>query len=257
LLIHTAGTARFGTHAGLDGGDLADMFGAKVAGLARMAETWPLRPHTRILACSSLSGAWGGYGHAGYAAANRLLEVLAGRLRTAGLDCTAVRWGLWPDAGIAGPDEIARIERSGLRAMDPGAAVRAGLGRNDDASLIFASDTDRLRIFLESQGISMVFGTDHRIGHGETGNGQYGPRPAAELVRAELAAVLRLADPGAVDLDMALVDLGVDSLLALELRNRLRHSVGRSVPLTCLLGGISGVGLIDALQSEPKAGTLA
>jgi mycobactin polyketide synthetase MbtD len=252
LLIHTAGVARFSTHTGLDGDDLAEMFGAKVAGPARMVETWPLRPDTRILLCSSVSGVWGGYGHAGYAASNRLLDIYADRLRTAGWDCTSVRWGLWPDAGIAGPDEISRIERSGLLAMDPGAALRAGLRRYHENPLIFSFDTERLRVFLEDQGIPMVFAVDGGIGRHEDDGDYDEPRPVAELVRAALAAALSLPDPGAVDLDKALVDLGMDSLLALDLRNRLRRSTGRTPPVSRLLGGISGAELIDALHVEPE-----
>ncbi|PQM44070.1 hypothetical protein C1Y40_05770 [Mycobacterium talmoniae] len=59
---------------------------------------------------------------------------------------------------------------------------------------------------------------------------------------------LSLPEPAAVDLNAALIDLGVDSLLALDLRKRLRRGTGRSVPLASLLGGITGTQLIDALQ---------
>lgn len=252
LLIHAAGAARFAPHGRLTGADLAAMFGPKVIGLARMVDAWPMRRGSQILLCSSVSGVWGGHGHAGYAAANRMLDVLAGRLRADGLDCTSVRWGLWPGGGIVDGDEIARVERSGLVAMDPDAAVGAGMRRYADDPLIFAADVDRMRVFFESQGAATPFGAqaDGEAAVDET------PSEAtiAEMVRAELAAALRLTGPESVDLGAALTDLGVDSLLALDLRKRLRRGIGRSVPLARLLGGITGFELIDALWPEQSAG---
>ncbi len=246
LLIHAAGAARFAPHDQLTDGDLTEMFGAKVVGLAQMVDLWPMRAGSPILLCSSVSGVWGGHGHAGYAASNRMLDVLGGRLRAGGLDCTSVRWGLWEGTGIAGADEIARVARSGLVAMDPDAAVGAGLCHYVGDPLIFAADLDRLRVFFESQGTTTSFGTPaHDL---TAGNQATAPASVAVVVRAELAAALRLTGPESVDLSAALIDLGVDSLLALDLRKRLRRGIGRSVPLARLLGGITGLELIDALQ---------
>ena len=251
LLIHAAGAARFAAHDQLTDSDLAAMFGAKVIGLARMVDIWPMRQGLQILLCSSVSGVWGGHGHAGYAASNRMLDVLASQLRANGLDCTSVRWGLWQGTGIAGVDEIERVERSGLVAMVPHAAVRASLRHYASDPLIFAANFGRLRVFFGSQGAAMSFAapTHDQIADNETS----GEKTVTEVVRAELAAALRLAGPASVDLGAALIDLGVDSLLALDLRKRLRRGIGRSVPLARLLGGITGLELIGELQPDPQS----
>jgi mycobactin polyketide synthetase MbtD len=248
LLIHAAGATRFGPHDRLTDADLDDVFAAKVIGLVRMTETWPLRADARILLCSSISGVWGGRGHAAYAAANRMLDVVADRLRAQGLDCLAVRWGLWKGTGIASADDIAGIERSGLIAMDPDAALSASLRVHEADPLIFDADLDRLRVFLESQGTPMLFGAA-AAPEPYAPTDPSGNRSVDELVRGELASVLSLADPASVDLSTALVDLGVDSLLAIDLRKRLRRGTGHLVPLARLLGGITGTELIDALES--------
>ncbi|HEU4362701.1 MAG TPA: SDR family NAD(P)-dependent oxidoreductase, partial [Mycobacterium sp.] len=251
LLIHAAGTARFAPRAQLTDGDLADVFSAKVQGLAQITTIWPLRADARILVCSSVSGVWGGHGHAGYAAANRLADILAAQLRANGLDCMAVRWGLWQNTSIAGADEIGRIERSGLIAMDPDVAVDVSLRQRSGDPLIFAADFDRLRKFFISQGIPMPFTAAEVADQRPDGDGG-GVREAesvSEAVRAELASALSLADPSAVDMNAALIDLGVDSLLALDLRKRLRSRTGSNVSLARLLGGITGAELIDALQT--------
>ncbi len=114
------------------------------------AELWPLRPDARILVCSSISGVWGGRGHAAYSAANRMLDVMAGQLRAKGQHCVAAKYGLW-GAGIVDADEVAQIERSGLLPMVPDAAIEASLRDHPSDPLILAADRDRLRTFFDSR----------------------------------------------------------------------------------------------------------
>lgn len=253
LLIHAAGTATFGPHDRLTGADLADMFGPKVTGLVRLFQTWPLRQDVRIISCSSVSGLWGGYGHGAYAASNRMLDVLAAHLRAKGLDSISVRWGLWQGTKIASHDEIARIERSGLVAMDPDEAVTASLCQHDGDPVILAADFDRLRLFFESQGLPTPFAAPTEPQEAEQAGDDGGERPVDQVVRTEVADLLEVGAPASLDLNAALVDLGLDSLLAVDLRKRLDRAIGRTAPLTQLLGGITGAELIDVLQSAPVA----
>jgi mycobactin polyketide synthetase MbtD len=246
LVIHAAGIAVASGRAELTGADVAAVCAAKVVGLAALADGWPLQPQCRILACSSVFGVWGGAGHAAYAASNRMLDVLAAQLRASGADCVAIRWGLWQDAGVVTAAEVARTERSGLIAMPAESAVAAGLRRFAADPLIFDADFDRLRVFFQSQGMPMPF---HQPAGNEDGrpHNDVGTRPLADLVHAELAATLHLGDSAAIDATASLIDLGLDSLLALDLRRRLRRTVGQSAPLARMLGGITVNELIDVL----------
>jgi mycobactin polyketide synthetase MbtD len=196
-------------------------------------------------------GVWGGHGHAAYAASNRMLDALAAQLRAEGLDCTAIRWGLWQSAGVVEAREITRTQRSGLIAMEPAAALDAGLGRYTDDPLIFAADFDRLRVLFESQGIPMLFGAP--VDSAPAGNGS-GARPLAEVVCTELAAALHIGDWVSIDPSESLIDLGLDSLLALDLRKRLRRAVGGSPPVAQMLGGITVNELVDALRAGSAGG---
>jgi mycobactin polyketide synthetase MbtD len=248
LLIHTAGIARARRRADLTGADVAEVCAAKVRGLAALADAWPLRPDCRILACSSVFGVWGGYSHAAYAASNRMLDVLAAQLRRSGRECTAIRWGLWEGAGVVAANEITRTERSGLVAMDPELAIEASLYRYDAEPLIFDADFERLGVFFESQGMPMPFSGPDRDGGEADSDHDSVAKPLADVVHAELAATLHLGDPSSIDPSTSLIDLGVDSLLALDLRKRLRRTVGNSVPVARMLGGITVHELIDALR---------
>ncbi len=255
LLIHTAGIAQARSRSDLTGSDVAAVCAAKVNGLAVLADVWPLRPDCRILACSSVFGVWGGYTHAAYAASNRMLDVLAAQLRATGRDCTAIRWGLWQGAGVVVGDEITRTERSGLVAMEPEQAIEASLYRYKGDPLIFDADFERLQVFFESQGMPMPF-TVSRTG-GDDGREVSVEKPLAEIVRAELAATLHLGDSPSIDPGTSLIDLGVDSLLALDLRKRLRRTVGDSVPVSRMLGGITVTELIEALRAASAEGPAA
>jgi mycobactin polyketide synthetase MbtD len=241
LIVHAAGTARFANRADVVGADVTEMAAGKIAGLEALTGIWPIRHDARILLCSSVTGVWGGKGVAGYAAANRMLDVMAGRLRAAGRNCTAVRWGLWEGSGIVDAAEIARVERAGLRQMDPEAAVETSLHDYSTDPLVLSADPDRIRIF---------FGGDENVTAGDSSpSGSDGQMDAPAAVRSQLAAVLNV-DTAALDLDSSLFDLGVDSLLALDLRKRLKRLTGHTVPLASLLGGITGTDLIADLSEK-------
>ncbi|MEV8633594.1 type I polyketide synthase [Streptosporangium sp. NPDC051023] len=60
------------------------------------------------------------------------------------------------------------------------------------------------------------------------------PQDLVEVVRAQIADVLRVADAGDVDPGKAFKELGLDSLTALELRNRLTAATGITVPVTAI-----------------------
>jgi mycobactin polyketide synthetase MbtD len=246
LIVHAAGSASFGAPAGLTAA-ITDAFAAKVGGLAHLAELWPVRAGARMLLCSSVSGLWGGRGHAAYSAANRLLDAMAAELRAGGRHCVAVRWGLWQAAatgrGIVDAAELENIERSGLRPMVPHEAIEASLRDWHDDPLVFSADAARLRIFVDGGRSEPTGGQDRATDL---------PAGAAvsviDAVRSQLAAVLGVERSGELSLGESLFDLGVDSMLALDLRRRLKRTIGRTVSLATLMGEITGAELVEILE---------
>jgi mycobactin polyketide synthetase MbtD len=258
LLIHAAGTATFAAAAALDTAAFADVCTAKIAGLIEMTRRWPLRADARILLCSSVSGLWGGRGHAAYAAANRLLDVVAAELRSTGHNCVAIRWGLWQSpiqgpgaSGIVDAAEADNIIRSGLQPMDPLAAITAAMCDHRGDPLVYIADRRRLELFLSAGREQPPMVQSHSAGDGHSlAAGTNGKPSTAQMVRTELAAVLSITDAEALDLDASLFDLGVDSLLAVDLRKRLKRQLGRTAPLATLLGGVTGTELVGELDRE-------
>jgi mycobactin polyketide synthetase MbtD len=261
LIVHAAGSASFGASEGLSGltkAAITDTFAAKVTGLAHLAELWPVRVGARMLLCSSVSGAWGGRGHAVYSAANRLLDVMAAELRAGGRHCVAVKWGLWRAAtdgesgrGIVDAAEIENIERSGLRQMAPREAIEASLRDWHEDPLVFSADADRLRIFLD-RGRSEPPRKHCRAAEVAAHNPADTKLSIADAVRSQLAAVLGVAQPRELNLAESLFDLGVDSMLALDLRKRLKRMTGRTVSLATLMGEITGAELVEKLEGADE-----
>jgi mycobactin polyketide synthetase MbtD len=262
LIVHAAGSASFGTSNGLRGlttAAIADTFAAKVSGLAHLTELWPVRPDVRMLLCSSVSGVWGARGHAVYSAANRLLDVMAAQLRARGRHCVAVKWGLWQSStddesgrGIVDSAEIANIERSGLRPMAPQDAIEASLHEWHGDPLVFSADAARLQIFLDSR-------RSEASGKRATEVAAHNPAGATlsvvDAVRSQLAAVLGITQAGGLNLTESLFDLGVDSMLAVELRKRLKRMIGRTVSLATLMGEITGDELVERLEGADERST--
>ncbi len=249
LVIHAAGAATIAGHRQLTGSAFADTVSAKVLGFERFSASWPMRSDARILLCSSVSGLWGGSGHIAYAAANRLLDVQAAQQRALGRRCTAVRWGLWPGSGIIDDTEVARVQRSGLLPMIPDRAAQVCLRDWEGDPLVFTADPDRLRSFLGGDQGAHIAAEP--------------PAPAvlagdpAGAVRTALGAVLKVTDTASLDLAESLLDLGVDSLLALDLRKKLTQATGHKIPLAKILGGITGTELIEHLIETDKESTVA
>ena len=75
------------------------------------------------------------------------------------------------------------------------------------------------------------------------------------MVLTELAATLQLGERSRSTRRASLIDLGLDSLLALDLRRRLRRAVGHSAPVARMLGGITVNELIDVLSAGSTART--
>src|SRR5258705_340800 len=123
----------------------------KVVGIERVLGTCPRTDNCRVILCSSATATIGGRGQIVYAAANRMLDAMAQRLRAQGLDCVSVQWGPWTtlDLDASGWAKLAAV---GVLPMSPADALAVGMRRLRRNAIVLAFDFARARPVLEAFG---------------------------------------------------------------------------------------------------------
>ncbi|WP_173267765.1 beta-ketoacyl reductase, partial [Streptomyces pacificus] len=182
------------------------------------------------------------------AAGNAFLDALAVHRREQGLPAVSLAWGAWDRTGMLDGTDTERMTRAGT----PPLTVEQGLALFDTAIGSDEAALVPLRLdlpTLRGQGAvrPLLRGlirarTQRAVASTETASsltrrlaGLTDTARADELlklVRAEVASVLGYSDVGGVDTAKAFQGLGFDSLMAVELRNRLGAATGLRLPAT-------------------------
>ncbi|MEU7414343.1 beta-ketoacyl reductase, partial [Streptomyces sp. NPDC042638] len=221
---------------------------------------------------SSAAGVLGNPGQGNYAAANASLDALALHRHRSGLPGISLAWGVWDQTGTSGNRGMAnqrRMAPQGLVAhsSQEGLELFDAALRSDDAVLLAAKpDYAALRAQAASEPVTVLLRSLVRAGrrtarHVAPRWGGLAERLAATLpvqreqmlldvIRREVAAVLGHSTPGKVDPDRAFREVGFDSMLAVELRNRLNGLVGIRLPATIIFDHPTPRSLMRRLLAE-------
>ena len=219
---------------------------------------------------SSVSAVIGNPGQSSYAAANCFLDVLAHHRRERRLPALAINWGMLKDVGYvsrtAGLE--ASLQHHGFVGFTAAEAT-AILGRllQTDAAHVGAfrfhgrRRAENLMGFAKSPRFAAVFAGGDSSASGENSSARASilALPPEEQLAActarlaeEVAHVLR-ASVGQLDLHCPLNQLGFDSLMSVELANRLEGVFGISLPPGSIDGSVSKltVKLLEILTGKP------
>ncbi|MER7468445.1 SDR family NAD(P)-dependent oxidoreductase [Streptomyces sp. NPDC097981] len=214
---------------------------------------------------SSAAGTLGSPGQANYAAANAFLDALAQRRRAAGLPAVSLAWGLWEQrsemTGALTDADVQRMARAGLAPLssEEGLALFDTASALTGAGTVFVAmrlDTAPLRAQADAGGLPPLFrglvrgGLRRAAARGVADAAvsaaarrlaglsalpeEEQERVLLEVVRATAAAVLAYPSPDAVGESQEFLELGLDSLTAVELRNQLNAATGLRLPATLL-----------------------
>jgi acyl transferase domain-containing protein/NADPH:quinone reductase-like Zn-dependent oxidoreductase/SAM-dependent methyltransferase/acyl carrier protein len=271
-VVHAAVVLDDGPIGKLDGERLRRVFGPKIAGAWNLHEATKNRALDYFVLYSSGTTVVGNPGQANYVAANLYLDALAQYRRSQGLPALAVAWGAIKDVGIlarnVGVEEMLQ-NRTGLGAL-PASEALIDLGRlmAVDATRASVAQFNIQRLgtllpgtrtprFLPMASDSMVATLTAAT---ETLASVIAATPAAErrgVVIARLREhVGRVLGTGAGQIDPArsLSEMGLDSLMAVELAESLEQDVGKPMSVMQLIQAGSVTAICELVMTALDAG---
>ncbi len=271
-VIHTAGVLDDGVIETLTADQLQRVLRPKVDASLHLQELTADADLAEFTTFSSVAAVLGSPGQGNYAAANAFLAALAQHRRAVGLVGQALAWGLWEEAGMgSGLGEIdrARLARLGVGPL----SNELGLELFDAASMIedpllvpLRVDAGALRaqaqagtlapllrrlVQTPARRAAEVGSLAQRLA---TLSESEGAALVLDLVRSQIAAALGYPASHAVEPGRAFKDLGVDSLAAVELRNRLGSVTGLRLPATLVFDHPTAAAVAEFLLVQVQGG---
>ena len=254
-IIHAAGVLDDGVLMQLSWERFCQVLAPKVAGTWNLHRATEHLPLDFFVCFSSIASLLGSPGQGNYAAANAFMDALMHYRRRRGLPGLSINWGPW-SVGMAAELTVnaqAKLAQQGLKRITPqqGVQILATL-LEENATQIGVLPVDR--------------STFKSLSHGKFVDKPQPkqPLPSEELkrdrpllleqIRAQVAKVLGFGSPDLVELQENFADLGMDSLMAVELKNSLQASLGISIPQTLFFDYPTVEGLTNYLaQANPTS----
>jgi acyl transferase domain-containing protein/thioesterase domain-containing protein len=267
-VVHAAAALDDGVITSLDGERLRRVFAPKLDGAVHLHELTRDVELQEFILFSSAASRLGNPGQANYAAANAFVDALAHARRAEGLPALSVASGFWErvtelteslsttDGKRVGPvDLLPMPDDLGLDLIDA--------ARDADAALLapMLLDPAGLRRRARSGALQPILRelvpTVPEPEEPEQAEMPEEPKTAPDrgaslpdAIRAAVAKSLGYDSPARLDSQLSFVELGVDSLVALELRNQLQTLTGLDLPSTLVFDHPTPAALISHLQAS-------
>ncbi|MEU4383503.1 SDR family NAD(P)-dependent oxidoreductase [Micromonospora echinofusca] len=248
-VVHAAGATDDALLTDLDPARWARALRSKVHGAWHLHELTAGLDLAAFVLFSSAAATFGSPGQGNYAAGNAFLDALAAHRRAQGLPATALAWGLWAaQDGMAGrltPADLARLARGGTRPLETTAGLAlfdAALHVDRPALVPIGLDLAAVRTSGEVPALlrALLPPPPRRAVNADSAPASassFADRLAElaepdraelllELVRTRCATVVGHTGPEQVEPRRPFKDLGFDSLMAVELSNRLTAVTG-------------------------------
>ncbi len=197
---------------------------------------------------SSIAAMWGSQGQGHYAAGNAFLDALVHYRRQLGLAGISINWGPWSGGGMATENFQEQLKQIGVEALDPQVALQAlGVVLQNNAAQTTVVKVDwsqfrrilnirRPRPFLdvlapaESSEVSLKFDQTTLLDRLAALPSRQRDSELQQHLQEQLCRVLNLDPSRPVKPEIGFFELGMDSLMAVDLKERLEKSLGVPLP---------------------------
>jgi len=274
-ILHAAAHLGAAPLANLTAAEFHSMNRPKVEGTLALHRLTREDPLEFMVLFSSTTALFGAAGMAHYAAANQFMDAFARQHDRSGRRVLSVNWGTWEVMRLASVESQQSFRDSGLNPMPADAALEAMeqlLADTLPDTVIAEIDWEVLKPLHEARRRRPLYErmvrakTDSASSRAAAG----GEGPGADLARrlgaasgqrqkedvvldyvsAEVANVLHLEGATRVSTTTGLFDLGMDSLMAVELRRRLEAGTGLTLPSTLTFNYPTAAALAGFLLAE-------
>lgn len=270
-IFHEAGILDDGVLTQQDWSRFERVMNPKVYGAWHLHELTQGIPLDFFILFSSAASVMGSAGQGNYAAANSFLDGLAHHRRSIGLPAMSINWGSWGNVGMAADLENRmpnrRAGRGVVSIIKPDEGMKALdklMGGQSPQSIVLPINWNQ---FSQQQGGRQVSPLLRQLLHvqakpEQTRSGiklleQIKALPAGEredalqqYVRKQVLQTLGLDPAQAFNPLRVLTDLGLDSLMAVELKNKIESDFGLNLPVTFFLEGVTMTDLAKKLHQE-------
>ena len=274
-VVHAAGVLDDGVIGSLTPERLGTVLRPKVDGAWNLHELTKDSGLSAFVLFSSVSGVLGAAGQGNYAAGNSFLDALASHRRGLGLPGVSLAWGAWaPGTGMTSGLDEAAVERM-RRSLMPPLSVQDGVTLFDAATGADASQVIPAHINIAGAGAAggpagAVPPLMRALLPAHRPAAATGTKPSAatvwdrlresdpagqeqilcDLVVNSAAALLGHADSGAVDPERDFLEMGFDSLIAVELRNQVSDLLDMRLPSSMVFDNGTPAQLARWLRGE-------
>jgi phthiocerol/phenolphthiocerol synthesis type-I polyketide synthase D len=270
-IVHGAAVINDGLLIAMSKESLERVWAPKAVGAVRLHEACATRKLDWWAGFSSVASLLGSPGQGAYAAASAWLDGLMTWRASSGLPATGINWGPWSEVGVA-----QSLTGSVLDPITPTEGIEALatlLGTDRSVTGVARLRTDRALVaFPEIRGLGYFSRVVEELDATDADDGDWAgidslrgvePGEAKRIITDRLcvrmAAVMGYADPTAVVTTQPLTEMGLDSLMAVRIRNTARADFGVEPPVALLLQGATlgdvAADLIGQLGlAEPPAG---
>jgi acyl transferase domain-containing protein/acyl carrier protein len=254
-IFHLAGLIALDELSVMDPETFEAVLGPKLQGTWNLHQISKSEPMDHFICFSSIASVWGSKGQAHYAAANSFQDCLMWYRQANGLPGTSLNWGPWAGGGMANQAPQDHLGKMGIGALSAERAIEAmELALDDGSCQTVLADVDWPRF-------KALYSARHKRPLFALIEAKSSPRKVTQQKRTEFLARLREASPADRELQLTtylreiastllgvqlherdnglqFTQLGLDSLIAMELSGTIEAQLGIKVDVALFLQDI-------------------